>query len=72
MAQDSGVFGVVHDLTKNTNLPPVSVFSLLYQFFPTFFMLISIPKPILIQSKWFKRFRFNYFLHDFRMSLIIM
>ena len=56
MAQDSGVFGVVHDLTKNTNLPPVSVFSLLYQFFPTFFMLISIPKPILIQSKWFKRF----------------
>lgn len=55
MAQDSGVFGVVHDLTKNTNLPPVSVFSLLYQFFPTFLMLI-IPKPILILSKWFKRF----------------
>ena len=24
MAQDSGVFGIVHDLTKNTNLPPVS------------------------------------------------
>ena len=45
MAQDSGVFGVVHDLTKNTNLPPVSAFSLLYQFFPTFFMF---PKPILI------------------------
>ena len=26
MAQDSGVFGVVHDLTKNTNLPPVSCY----------------------------------------------
>ena len=55
MAQDSGVFGVVHDLTKNTNLPPVSAFWLLYQFFPTFSILI-IPKPILINQNGFNDF----------------
>ena len=54
MAQDSGVFGVVHDLTKNTNLPPVSSFSLLHQFFRYFkysktdFYLIKMVKTILI------------------------